>query len=175
MICDRCKKNEAAVHVESIVNGKRTEHNLCFECAAAMNPLMNAEASFENIIKEFLSSVIDHTGAHAGEDRPGRGPVCPRCGMTFEDFKAEGKLGCAQCYAAFRPQLDGVLKSIHGSGEHLGKISQKAPPELTLKRELGELRRRLKEAVENEEFETAAKLRDRIRDREEERKGAEPG
>ncbi|MDR1704701.1 MAG: excinuclease ABC subunit B, partial [Clostridiales bacterium] len=80
MICDRCKKNPATVHVESIMNGVRTEHNLCFECAATIN----AEMSVENIIKEFLSSVIDHTGAFGGNDKPETGPVCPRCGLKYE-------------------------------------------------------------------------------------------
>ncbi|MDR1705609.1 MAG: UvrB/UvrC motif-containing protein, partial [Clostridiales bacterium] len=103
------------------------------------------------------------TGAFGGNDKPETGPVCARCGLKYEDFRTEGRLGCAECYTAFRPQIDSILKSIHGSGEHLGKISRKAPPEITLKRELGNLRRKLKEAIENEEFETAAQLRDKIR------------
>lgn len=159
MLCEKCKKNTATVHMERVVNNTKTEYNLCAQCAAGFD----TEISLDSFIKNFLSSVIglEKSGALLGvhEDMP----RCQVCGMTYEDFKTEGKLGCAECYRIFRTQLDGVLKNIHGSTEHMGKLPNKVSSHILIKREISSLKKQLREAVESEEYEAAAEIRDRIR------------
>lgn len=88
--------------------------------------------------------------------------TCPKCRQTLSEFSRTGKLGCPECFNAFRPYLLNVLKSIHGSGEHTGKISKNADKKLKAERELKRLKTELEEAILKQEFEKAAVLRDKI-------------
>lgn len=176
MLCEKCKQNLATVHVERTVNNFKTEHNLCLRCAAEEG----ADASFESMIKDFMGSIIGSFGGipfigHLGQSPGGIHPpgpdrdavaLCGSCGLSYGAFREEGKIGCVTCFRAFRPQIEAILKSIQGSSEHLGKVPQKAPRELLLRREIEDLRRRQSEAIENEDFEAAAELRDKIREAE---------
>jgi protein arginine kinase activator len=92
---------------------------------------------------------------------------CPSCGFTYQDFKKVGRFGCGECYEAFKKQLDPLLKRIHGSNRHVGKVpltAGKAVKETTVLQSIKELKAQLEKAVQSEEFETAAKLRDKIRE-----------
>jgi protein arginine kinase activator len=89
---------------------------------------------------------------------------CPKCGLTYEDFKKVGRLGCGECYTAFRDALLPLLKRIHGSNQHCGKSPKKAAKVVKAKNELLELKDKLQKAIQREEFEEAAKLRDKIRE-----------
>lgn len=88
---------------------------------------------------------------------------CPACHLSFEEFSKTGKLGCSECYHAFRPQMKQVLRSIHGNDTHTGKIPHSADGKLRAKRELEALKLKLNDAVAAEQFEEAAKLRDEIK------------
>lgn len=87
---------------------------------------------------------------------------CPSCGMSLAEFAKSGKLGCPDCYEHFRPYLSGVLQSIHSNTTHTGKISKNADERIKRKRELEKLNAELKGAIEQQDFERAAVLRDRI-------------
>jgi protein arginine kinase activator len=91
---------------------------------------------------------------------------CANCGLTYADFKKIGRLGCSECYNAFKRYLGTLLKKIHGSCQHLGKSPLKVSGVLKKKIDLQELRRRLQQAIEMEAFEEAAKLRDQIKEME---------
>ena len=97
----------------------------------------------------------------AEEENPLR---CDVCGETYQEFQKTGRLGCAHCYAAFGEQLEKTLKSIHGHAHHVGKVPPYLEGEVRTERELDELRRQMDQAVQDEEFEQAARLRDRIRE-----------
>ena len=172
LLCDKCNINPATVHVERMVNNSVSTQKLCFSCAVKEG----ADMSFENMVKELLGSVIGTLGNNYGEITfpiPGHIPgqavpfetiaTCEFCGLSYSELREEGKLGCADCYQIFRPKIDVILKNIHGSSEHLGKVPVKAPKELLLRREIDELRRLQAEAIEREDFEKAADLRDKIR------------
>lgn len=90
--------------------------------------------------------------------------TCPTCHMTLERFAKSGKLGCSDCYGAFRPQMVQVLKSVHGNVTHTGKVPRNASEKIKIKRELDELKAKLDAAVAAERYEDAAVLRDRIRE-----------
>ena len=89
---------------------------------------------------------------------------CTFCSATFADFRATGRLGCAQCYGAFESSLRDLLRRVHGSARHTGQRYEPPRPD-ALQRAvtLGELRDRLRRAIEGEQFELAADIRDRIR------------
>ena len=89
--------------------------------------------------------------------------VCPNCGMSYRDFQQTGKIGCSVCYATFRRQLEPLLRRIHGSSTHSGKIPHRTGGTLETKHTIEKLRRTLKECVAQEEYEKAAELRDKIR------------
>ena len=122
----------------------------------------------EDELKNFLQYVFQIV---EGIERTTQGTVgvdfreCAQCGTTYGSFKKSGKLGCAECYATFSDYIAGALKNIHGTSEHKGKIPQSCGDkyaDLITKRELEETRLLLKKAVEAEEFEEAARLRDII-------------
>ncbi|MCL2703150.1 MAG: UvrB/UvrC motif-containing protein [Defluviitaleaceae bacterium] len=188
MYCDKCHKNPASVHVERIVNGAKTEYNLCMHCAAHERSDAGGDMSFDKMIKEFLGSIIGSLSGYSGglhflgpDIHNGQAvaeiPACQSCGVSFDELREEGKLGCVNCYKAFRPQIDTILKNVHGSSEHTGKTPKKAPRELILRREVETMKRGLREAIEREQYEIAAELRDKIRSAEAElyKQGAESG
>ena len=96
--------------------------------------------------------------------------ACPGCGLAYAEFKAKGRLGCPRCYAAFGPVLIPLLEKVHGAAAHRGKTPERVKGVMASRRELQESEAQLDAAVENEEYEKAAQLRDRIR----EMKGKEP-
>lgn len=89
--------------------------------------------------------------------------VCPVCGHSWADFNKTGKFGCGECYKTFAPATERVLRQVHSSAEHAGKIPSKSSAGIKAKRRLEELRRKLKEAVAKEDYETAAKLHSEIK------------
>jgi len=138
---------------------------------------MGADVSFDNLLKEFLGSIIGSLGlggqigfaVHPNNALPESLPVnkadpmCEACGVTFEKLREEGKFGCVNCYSTFRPQIDRILVNVHGSTEHMGKTPKKAPREMLLRRTIETTRKELREAIDSELYERAAELRDKIR------------
>ncbi|MEA5085481.1 MAG: UvrB/UvrC motif-containing protein [Lachnospiraceae bacterium] len=164
MLCEKCKKNQATIHMTQVINGDVKEIYLCPECAA--NEEYSTKFSFHNMFQELFNLAASPTEVFGGFNASGL--KCPVCGQTYEEFKKLGKLGCVSCYSAFSQTLDHTLKSIHGSNEHKGKIPQKSGGKMLAKREKENLKRQLAVAIEKEEYEEAAKIRDRIRNIEKE-------
>lgn len=89
---------------------------------------------------------------------------CPTCNMTYQQFAKMGRFGCSSCYETFKDQLQPMLKRLHGGHtHHCGKIPQRTGGNIHLKKELDELKLKLKRCVQQEEFEEAAQVRDQIR------------
>lgn len=165
MLCDECGKNKATVHLTEIINEQITKLNLCESCAKEKGS--DVEQHFG--IGDLLSALSDiHPSAEGTAEVPGSKVKCTNCGMTYEEFKKVGRLGCSECYLAFRASLAPLLKRIHSSTQHVGKSpSPQAVKEqkvvFKLHEELEQARQDLQKAVKNEEFEIAAALRDKIR------------
>lgn len=160
MICERCHKNEATVHTVQIINGEKIEHYYCQNCANETgidNPI-----SFQDIFQGLLNFGMPKQGEMNGVYR-NSSAKCPNCGMSYDDFRRDGKFGCSECYEAFEPYIMGSLKSIHGDNSHKGKVPKRNGGDFLRKHELEELKRRLVDAISKEEFEEAAVLRDRIK------------
>jgi protein arginine kinase activator len=156
MMCEKCKKNPATVHMQQFIGGNKTEIHLCQECSFKVD----MPISFENIFQGFLTSLQSMTA-----NRPAKVPSapCARCGMTYEQFKSVGKLGCEACYQAFPKEIKALFKNVQGSTRHEGKFPQRMGVNLRTRREADALRKQLKEAVEAENFEDAVRFRDQLR------------
>lgn len=159
MECDHCGDREAVIHLTQIVNNEMSTFHLCEECAAEKG--LEPGASMGNFpLQDFLAQM--GKGAPA-EDVMGDGS-CSFCGLTIEEFRRSGRLGCSHCYVSFEPQLRGLLRRLHGGTQHVGKVYLPGDPTLADRQErLASLRRRLEKAVQGEDFERAAQLRDQIR------------
>ena len=157
MLCERCGENEAIIHLTQIENNQMNTSHLCEGCAAEKG-LDTGVAASNNPLSDFISQV-----GKAGIESAATGP-CPYCGMKLEEFKKLGRLGCPQCYVAFEPHLKGLLRRLHHGTQHLGKVYLPPDPTQAERQErLAGLRRKLDKAVESEDFERAAQIRDMIR------------
>ncbi|MCL2592357.1 MAG: UvrB/UvrC motif-containing protein [Defluviitaleaceae bacterium] len=155
MICEKCKKNIATVYLEKSVNGQKTIHNLCHECAIAGH----INIGFNHMFQSFLNS-FNPNGKNLENLQNLK---CTNCNMTYNDFRKTARLGCSSCYLDFSKELSGIFKNIQSNQKHSGKIPKKSGEELLKQRELEEMRKMLKKAVESEEYEEAATLRDKIK------------
>ena len=157
MLCEACKQNQATVHLTEIVNEQMSELHLCEACANQKGA--QVESHFG--LADLLSELADFSKTPEAEDVATK--ACPSCGMTYDDFRKVGRLGCAQCYQTFKRSLGGLLKRIHGSPIHLGKSPARLVKPAKAKTELADLKKRLSRAIDQEEFEEAARLRDQVR------------
>jgi protein arginine kinase activator len=158
MECDNCGSGDAVVHLTQIVNNEMSTFHLCERCAAEKGLDTTPEPS--NVpLTDFLAQMGEEEPKGTEGDEP-----CAFCGLTFAAFREAGRLGCPHCYTAFEGHLRGLLRRIHGGTRHMGKVY--LPPDPTasdMEKRLDGLRRKLERAVEMEDFERAAEIRDEIR------------
>lgn len=160
MLCDQCGELEAVIHFTEIQNNEVLTSNLCEACAEAKGLTPGATQS-DFPLTDFLAK-MNESGEAPVESRPAE---CGYCGTDMADFKRAGRLGCSHCYATFERHLQTLLRRLHGGTQHVGKVYLPPDPsEAELERRLMGLRRRLARAVDSEDFERAARLRDEIRD-----------
>lgn len=172
MKCERCNQNEATIVILEINNGKPQEIHICERCAQEESESEDfaIPISFQDFFQAILSIIgmeTQYSDSKSGYETQLSDDIrCEVCGTTYSEFKNSGRLGCQHCYTTFKQQLDSALKNMQGSNKHLGKIPNRGKNQYSTKRELNLLREKLKEAVKVEDFEKAAKLRDKIRDME---------
>ncbi len=160
MKCQKCGERESTTHIKRIMNGKAEEYYLCADCAAQLGyGKMFTAMPFhlENMLGNFLSdsNIMNHVPVQ--EER------CKICGCSFRDIVSTGKVGCANCYTIFYDKLLPSLQRIHGKTKHVGKIPSSEGSKAKIRRELEDMKRQLNAAVEEQNFEEAARLRDEIK------------
>ena len=186
MLCENCGKREANVMYTQIINGEKKEMHLCDECSEKLgigNMDFKMPISFSSFLGDFIDEFENDT--LLPELDPIKKLVCDSCGMTFEDFMNTGKFGCSNCYDIFESKIDPILKNIHGSNRHVGRLG-KVNPKVNLKEqeesvdnieantneseekeeevsELDKLKQDLQKAIKEENYEEAARLRDQIK------------
>lgn len=164
MQCQECSEREATLHFTKIINGEKTEFHLCEGCArdkGEMLPGVNNSFSIHNLLSGLMD--IDPVGGSVGQTHFST-PRCDHCGLTYAQFTASGRFGCARCYQAFGARLDPLLSKVHsGNVDHHGKIPLRSSEKLKTRRKMQESKKKLEQAISQEEFEEAAKLRDEIR------------
>ena len=168
VFCQKCQKEAASVHVTEIAKeGSKVELHLCEECAKDHGmPVLQSPSVFA-LFKELMDKTNTVTRS--------RDRQCPQCGMTFGEFKAKGRFGCAHDYEVFLSRVIPLLERVHGASEHVGEAdatpapaaAPAAPPPARSSSqetsgELKRLRRDLQRVIKNEEYEEAARIRDRI-------------
>lgn len=167
MICQECQQKPATLHLTKIINGKKTEIHLCEFCAqekTEMFPGYPGNFSIPQLLSGLLFNSPDssvHSSMGIAKDTQLR---CTHCGLTFTQFSKSGRFGCSHCYKTFEGRLDPLFRRIHGNTHHSGKVPKRSGGTLLLKKEISQLRKDLQRSIEYERFEEAAKIRDRIRE-----------
>ncbi len=154
MLCDICHKNIATVHLTEVINDKVIEMHVCQNCT-------KTEEFKENLsIQELLSGLMDASEAKHKEKISLK---CLSCGLTYDEFRKKARLGCGNCYSTFKQQLLPLLKKIHGSLQYVGKKPVNSESRILEENKTKELQKKLELAIQLEEFEEAARLRDEIK------------
>jgi protein arginine kinase activator len=157
MLCSICKDKEATVHLTQIAGDKMQKVDLCEECAKTKG--VNDPTGFS------LADLLLGLGASQEIEQAGGGAglKCPICGFTQADFKKAGRLGCPECYRTFAEPLEGLLKTMHKGTRHVGKVPEALRQSRDVADRLKNLQKRIAKAIEEEDFEKAAVLRDEIK------------
>jgi len=156
--CQLCP-NQATVHLTDIVNSQKKEVHLCQACAESQQLVKHQELNLSAILQSLI-------GQHVGQQTDELARLtCPACGIKYMEFRAQGRLGCPHDYAIFRNGLTPLIQRIHRSARHVGK-SPRRVLSAEEQADLAEFRRRLRQAVEAEAYEEAARLRDLLRKKE---------
>jgi protein arginine kinase activator len=160
MKCDNCNKT-ATVHLTEIKGGKKIEKHLCEQCAAQNEGLpVKSHTPINELLTNF---VLAHSGLSTREQTG----ACEACGINWAEFRQTGLLGCEHDYGLFEKDLTPLLQRAHeGATHHVGKVpTRRGASGVPMKRQvdLTRLRKELSRAVEAEDYELAAKLRDKIR------------
>lgn len=162
--CRQCSK-PATLHITEIREGQVMELHLCETCAQEY--LEHSDGPDPGDQVEQLAAKLKEVSEDSDLEELDQ-LVCPSCEISFREFRNQGRLGCPHCYSAFETELIPLLESIHGETQHCGKYPKRAPDSSQKQFELIKLRNELRQAVEDENYEAAAELRDRIQSMEQE-------
>ena len=158
-LCDNCGSRPATVNLTQIENNEMFSYHLCEDCAAEKGLETTSEPSGSSPLPDFLAQIGDEPKGEGDPDSE-----CSFCGLTLAVFRETGRLGCPHCYETFESHLRRLLRRVHGGTKHVGKIYLPPDPTVSeMEKRMEALRRKLHRAVEAEDFERAAELRDRIR------------
>jgi len=135
--------------------GKVTEITICPECARqrGFTEVEKLKANVAEIITE-LKNRIDE-----GDSKL----ICPNCGLSYAEFKRQARLGCAECYTSFHDQLVPLIRRIHDAVQHVGRTASGGRKQAQMKMNVQKLREALSGAIQDEDYEKAAALRDQLR------------
>lgn len=165
MLCEKCNKNNANVHIIKVVNGVKQEMNLCEQCAKENQNLtftfdttMVNPFNFQNLITGIMDYITETPNMNIQNEIK-----CENCGTTYNEFKNIGILGCSECYKTFKNIINPMIKRVQRDIEHVGKLPMKNGKELIEKKKLLKLKEELQQAILVEEYEKAAQIRDEIK------------
>jgi len=162
MKCQRCD-NQATFHITELTGEEPQELHLCEECAREyLAPSQVEMTGFVPALAGVLAEQIA-VGQTAEELARLDQRACPVCGITFLEFRKQGRLGCPNDYICFEKELEPLLINIHGESKHVGKVPRRCPSGGKMQTRLIRLRREMKDAVATENYERASELRDEIR------------
>lgn len=187
MLCEKCKQREATVHKQVVVGGVSHSEHLCSECAAkegnswekSFGSIFGGDSFYDKFfgspsLSNWFEPFFKLDGQTAPEKKKETMTPCPHCGTTWDEFQSNGLLGCSECYNHFADALPPLLRQLHSATEHTGKKPydnvaapvetkvEEKPAEKVLTKEEG-LRAEMQKAIEAENFEEAARLRDEIK------------
>jgi protein arginine kinase activator len=163
MKCQKCDR-PATFHITDLVDGEPSELHLCEECAQSF--LTPTQEEGQDTMPAMAGLLAQHLAVGETADELARldQRACPVCGITFLQFRKQGRLGCPHDYVFFEKELEPLLMSIHDQTLHVGKVPKRCPHGADQQTQLIRLRREMKEAVSSEEYERASEIRDKIRE-----------
>ena len=167
MICQKCGQRPAVVQRSVIRNNEKIEEYLCEECARQVMKIplsMEWPGDFDKLFANLLNFYPQETRTALS---------CPKCGLSYQEFLESGRFGCAECYDAFADKLVPLFNKLHNANQYQGKIPGKQSS--AGKDPLAEFTYQLRKAVEREEYEKAAQLRDKIKELDEKKATREIG
>jgi len=155
MQCQKCKKRAATVHLTEIVKSQKREKHLCEKCAAEEGVTMKQHVPLSELLTSFL---VNQAGVQELATL-----TCPECGLNFLEYRNQGLLGCPNDYQVFEKALQPLIERAHeGATHHVGKVPRKLDRGDSRRHQVMRLRRELEAAIQREEYERAAQIRDRI-------------
>ena len=160
MICQICKDKVATIRLKEIINDVVTEIHMCKECFDIRE---QEGGAFAAACPEKASDSVVQNARRKARIK-GKAVKCASCGTTDEELRANGRLGCSDCYHTFAESLEPILSRVHGFTEHRGKRPCLMARNLDLKTALRHLQEDLQNAILTENYERAAKLRDKIKE-----------
>lgn len=166
MLCQICKENNATIHLTEIEQGQRTETHLCQQCAQKQGLAVQSQVPLNELLSNLLAAAKSvaaepqsPASAFAQPDIP-----CPTCGMTLRKFSETSLLGCPEDYKHFDKELMPLIERTHaGHSQHCGKVPSQSGQQMKNEVDLLRLRQQLEQAIKSENYESAARLRDQIR------------
>lgn len=179
MLCERCRKNEATFYYHENVNGREKTYHLCGDCEKEMEKsgeldVVRSEKLFDSFFEEFDSpfksmdkmlagffgegGLLGSAGQRAAEEKK-----CPTCGMTLGEFAESGLAGCPDCYKAFGKELEPTISRVQGKRSHVGRAPSGMREKIEKKHRIDALEAERKEAVQKENYERAAEIRDELK------------
>lgn len=153
MLCEMCAKANATVHLTEITDTQKKELHVCDDCARKQGLVQKVSITINELVNKMVAPKI------AKQHEALR---CPACGLTYAEFRARGRFGCARDYEIFSPGLPPLFEKIHGASRHVGSSPGDDSPAVALEGELARLKKQLGEMKKAENFEKCAELRDRI-------------
>lgn len=185
MLCQNCGKNNANVRYTQIINGIKKEVMLCDECASKLGIDSISIPDFPINFKSFLGDFFnDYQENQLMPNLSNTITKCKKCNMTYDDFIKTGMFGCEDCYDTFADPIDALLKNLHGTARHIGRIPGKRANNIKINEEnqnnkeekndsnnkpnkvnkKEELQQELEKAIKEERYEDAAKIRDKLKE-----------
>jgi protein arginine kinase activator len=161
MLCQNCQQKIANVYFTKVVNNIKIELYLCENCAKK-NGHYNIEVPLN--INNFFNGLLGFAGTGQFINTLSNAQVlCEKCGMSYEEFQKVGKLGCDNCYEIYSDRLNPLIRRLHGNTKHTGKIPGKIAETMKVSKKIEDLKMQLNRAIQNEEYEKAAEIRDIIK------------
>ncbi|MDY0407313.1 UvrB/UvrC motif-containing protein [Virgibacillus sp. 179-BFC.A HS] len=168
MECQECHQRPATLHFTQVVNGQKNEIYVCEVCAKEKGYMSYPTDGYS--LHDLLTGLfnLDSAGVSSSHQKAFQDVQeleCPTCNMTFSEFKRIGKFGCADCYETFAAELDPIFRRVHsGNTVHQGKIPKRQGSNLHVKKQLEQYKAQLQSLIEQEAFEKAAEVRDKIKE-----------
>ncbi|MBM4188157.1 MAG: hypothetical protein FJ206_12705 [Gemmatimonadetes bacterium] len=161
--CSHCGEAESVIELTQIESGEVNKIPLCAKCAAEKG-IQTSGAGADTPLGGLLAALAA-AGGQSGPNSQGVAEVCPGCGAGLDDFRQTGRLGCEQCYQTFAEPLRELLRRVHGADHHHGRGPAGTVPGADGADSIPVLKERLRQAIAAEQFERAAEIRDRLRER----------
>ena len=169
MLCEKCKKRTATVFYNENINGKTRAYSLCAECASKlrekgdMQDITSMVGSFADPFSALQNDLFSGFFGLPTVKSVCAEKKCPTCNATYAEIAHSGKVGCPTCYDFFAEELARTIQSVHGTTSHTGCVPSRFRAQKARAEQLKKLKKQLQEAIQKEDYEKAAALRDEIR------------